>query len=158
MQLGGQIVEENQGEVLADPVYRQETGAFSQINYLMRCFMRRQQKFILAAVVLSAMLFAATNSFATRGRGNTLNTVCATNDAQPYTGDCTLCHVSNYGTMTDAMTAYNAGGDTRLDYFCPAPVPPPCTDSDGDSYATEDGSCGSVDCDDTDCRCLSGCG
>jgi len=115
--------------------------------------MRRQQKLCLAAVLLSALLFAATNSFATNGRGNTLNTVCAPNDAKPYTDtedNCTLCHVSNSNTstMTDAMRAYNAGGDTRLNYFCPAPQPPPCTDSDGDSYATDGGTCGPVDCND----------
>ena len=112
--------------------------------------MRMKEKFILAAALLSAMLFGATNSFAFGPIGTSVNTACAVNDAQPYTGDCSLCHVSNKGDWTDAMVAADAGGAELLDYFCPAPTAPPCTDSDNDSYAKEGGSCGQVDCDDSD--------
>jgi len=50
--------------------------------------------------------------------------------------------------MTAAMDAYNGGVTSRVNYFCPAPAPPPCTDSDNDIFAVEGGGCGPVDCND----------
>ncbi|MHB8808438.1 MAG: choice-of-anchor D domain-containing protein [Desulfobulbaceae bacterium] len=76
-----------------------------------------------------------------------MNNACA--PATPYTGSCTLCHLSDRGAPTPAKTAYLAGGTTLTDFFCPAAPPPPaCTDSDGDTYAVEGGNCGPVDCND----------
>ena len=53
------------------------------------------QKFIYSLITVCAILFFSSNSFATNGRGNTLNNSCAANGSSPYNGDCTLCHVSN---------------------------------------------------------------
>ena len=60
--------------------------------------------------------------------------------------DCDLCHVDPGGggpLNTDGEAFAAAGYDPT--YFCPGST---CTDGDGDGFATEGGSCGSVDCDD----------
>ena len=110
--------------------------------------MDRQTQLCLIAFSLLAIFFSATNSFATSGRGNTLNSNCEPNGVQPFTGDCSLCHVADRSIITKAMEAYNGGVTSRINYFCPAPEPPPCTDNDDDTYAVEGGDCGPVDCND----------
>ena len=94
-----------------------------------------------------ALLISATNGFSRGSYGTVVNNACA--PVTPYTGSCTLCHVTDRGISTPAQVAYLAGGSTLTDYFCPsAPPPPACTDSDGDTYAMEGGNCGPVDCND----------
>ncbi len=106
--------------------------------------------------VAGALLISATDGYSRSNFGNNVNDACA--PATPFTGDCTLCHASDFGTNTPAMAAYNAGGATLTDFFCPTSAPPPppppppatCTDVDGDGYAIEGGDCGPVDCNDND--------
>jgi len=73
--------------------------------------------------VAGALLISATDGYTKSNFGNNVNDACA--PATPFTGDCTLCHASNYGTTTAAMTAYSAGGTTLTDFFCPTSAPPP---------------------------------
>ena len=109
--------------------------------------------YILAAA--GVLLISVTDGFSTNGRGRDVNTACAS--AEPFTGDCILCHtdseVSDSKNYTDAMYAYNAGGTTLTDFFCPG-LPPACNDYDADGYGDPgDSSCstGSTkDCDDND--------
>lgn len=102
-------------------------------------------------ITAGALLFTASNGFAYSSYGNNVNTACS--PAAPYTGDCTLCHTSSKSAATPAKTAYLAGGDTLISYFCPTTqtttTQTTCTDQDNDGYALEGGDCGSVDCDDT---------
>ena len=94
---------------------------------------------------VGALLITASNGFSFSSFGTNVNTSCA--PLEPYTGDCTLCHVSgDFAAATPAKDAYLAGGTTLTDYFCPAG--PVCTDSDGDTFAVEGGDCGPIDCDD----------
>jgi hypothetical protein len=93
-----------------------------------------------------ALLLTATEGFSFSSYGNDVNSLCA--PATPYTGDCSLCHVSDRGASTPAKDAYAAGDSTLIDYFCPAGSA--CTDSDNDTFALEGGDCGPVDCNDND--------
>ena len=112
------------------------------------------RKFISSlAVTAGALLLTATNSFSYANYGTNVNTSCS--PVAPYTGSCTLCHASSKSTSTPAKTAYLAGGATLTNFFCPTSAVPPtppgptCTDKDKDGYAVEGGSCGPVDCDDS---------
>jgi len=168
----------------------------------------KKQIFFYIAAVAGLVLISATNGFSSGSFGTNVNTACT--PLTPYTGDCTLCHLAGQGfpgPVTDAQTAYLAGGTTRTDFFCPctdadadtyaatgspdycgpdfdcndgnAAINPgavenctdgidnncnglvdaldpaavgcsaTCTDNDGDTYATEGGDCGLIDCDDT---------
>lgn len=97
---------------------------------------------ILAAA--GSLLISATDGFSFGSYGTNVNNIC--DPVAPYTGNCTLCHLSDRGASTPAKTAYMAGGNSLTDFFCPAA--PICTDSDGDTYALEGGNCGAVDCND----------
>ncbi|MGD2113136.1 MAG: putative metal-binding motif-containing protein [Gammaproteobacteria bacterium] len=71
---------------------------------------------------------------------NSVNSTCSTS----Y--DCDLCHIDPRGggpLTSDGQAFQDSGYDPT--YFCPGTA---CTDNDGDGFATEGGSCGSVDCDD----------
>lgn len=105
------------------------------------------------AAVASAMLISATNVYSFSSFGNNVNATCATATppSQPFTGDCSLCHVEKKGDSTPAMTAYLAGGSTLKKFFCPDVIVT-CTDNDGDSFAVEGADCGPVDCDDTNAK------
>ncbi|MGB3211988.1 MAG: putative metal-binding motif-containing protein [Desulforhopalus sp.] len=94
-----------------------------------------------------ALLLTATNSFSFGSFGDTVNNACA--PVVVYNGDCSLCHVADRGASTPARNAAGAGGSTLTSFFCP-PTGPTCTDNDGDSFATEGGECGPVDCNDND--------
>ena len=96
--------------------------------------------------VVGALLISATNGFCFSNYGTNVNTIC--NPVTPYTGSCTLCHLSDRAASTPAKTAYLAGGTTLKNYFCPTAPPPVCTDNDGDTYAVQGGTCGTVDCND----------
>lgn len=105
------------------------------------------QKIISCLVTAAgALLLTTSNGFAFSSLGTQVNTACA--PARPYTGSCTLCHVSDRGANTPAKEAFLAGGTTLTDFFCP-PAPPVCTDNDNDTFAVEGGECGPVDCDDS---------
>lgn len=107
--------------------------------------MYKQIMYGLLAVAGVAMV-SATESYAFSSYGTDVNSICA--PVTPYTGDCTLCHAaSSKATATPAKDAYLAGGTTLTNYFCPPSVPT-CTDSDGDGFATQGGTCGAVDCND----------
>ncbi len=95
---------------------------------------------VFAGVLLSAATCLAFGSY-----GSTVNTYCQANaGVQPYTGDCLLCHAaSGRATPTTQKDEFSAG---NYAYFCPAG--PTCTDADGDSFATQGGACGPVDCND----------
>jgi hypothetical protein len=69
-----------------------------------------------------------------------VNSTCGTNYG------CDLCHINpaGGGALTSDGEGYLASGYDPT-YFCPGTA---CTDGDGDSFATEGGSCGTVDCDD----------
>lgn len=92
-----------------------------------------------------ALLLIASNGYSFTSYGNSVNTACA--PATPFTGNCSLCHVSDRSVSTPATTAFLAGGDTLTDFFCPAPA---CTDADNDTFAIEGGDCGPIDCNDSD--------
>jgi hypothetical protein len=102
---------------------------------------------LLAVVtVLMVMGFAVRNVGAYGSYGSNVNAFCS---SDPYTGDCLLCHTaSSKSDPTDAKDAYLAGD---LCYFCvnDAKCTTTCTDSDGDGYSVNGGSCGQVDCDDS---------
>ncbi len=106
---------------------------------------RRLTKCFVAAAGL--LLLTATNGFSFGSYGTTVNDACR--PAVPYVGNCALCHVSDWGTATPATRAFDSGGSTLTDFFCP-PIPPACTDNDNDTYAVEGGDCGPVDCNDAD--------
>jgi len=71
---------------------------------------------------------------------NSVNSTCSTSYG------CDLCHVDPRGggpLNADGQAFLASGSDPT--YFCPGSG---CTDGDGDGFATEGGSCGSIDCDD----------
>lgn len=71
---------------------------------------------------------------------NSVNSTCGTDDG------CDLCHIDPGGGGTlnaDGAAFRDSGYDPT--YFCPGTA---CTDTDGDGFAIEGGSCGAVDCDD----------
>ncbi len=104
------------------------------------------KKIILYCLVTAgALLLTATEGFSYSSYGNDVNSLCS--PATPFTGDCTLCHASSKSTPTPAKDAYLAGGNTLIDFFCPAGSA--CTDSDNDTFAIEGGDCGPVDCNDS---------
>jgi hypothetical protein len=62
--------------------------------------------------------------------------------------NCTACHNDGNGGSGAGKTAYLSGTDAIINLFCPAsepPTTPTCTDSDGDGYFAEGGSCGPMD-------------
>jgi hypothetical protein len=115
-------------------------------------------KFIIAGcliLLMATFVFGIDESHAFGSYGNDVNAFCTASN--PYTGDCTLCHVQDKAAPTTAKSKYQAND---LCYFCPtdpvcAPPPPPpppppaCTDADGDGFFKEGGSCGTVDCNDS---------
>jgi hypothetical protein len=72
---------------------------------------------------------------------NSVNSTCGTNDG------CELCHFDSKGggPLTPDGEAFRDSGYDPT-YFCQGT---PCTDNDGDGFKVEGGSCGAVDCDDT---------
>ncbi|MFH1217849.1 MAG: putative metal-binding motif-containing protein [Pseudomonadota bacterium] len=97
-----------------------------------------------AMALTGSLLLTASTSYAFGSYGDDVNSACA--PAQPYTGNCALCHSSSYGASTPAKTAFSNGGSALTNYFCPSG--PTCTDGDGDTFAREGGACGPVDCND----------
>lgn len=99
-----------------------------------------------ALITAGALCMSASNGFAFASFGANVNTACA--PQTPFTGDCTLCHIAgDFAAVTDAKTAYLAGGTALTDFFCPGVA---CTDADQDTYAVEGGECGPIDCNDMD--------
>jgi len=98
-------------------------------------------KTVQGALLLSLVMMSSI-AFGFPSIGNTLNANCPT---QPFTGDCSLCHVANRAASTPAKTAAKAG---NWDFFCPPQ--PACTDADQDMFFAEGGSCGPQDCNDND--------
>jgi len=96
-------------------------------------------------VTVGALLLTVTEGFSYGDYGSDVNSICT--PVAPYSGDCTLCHASSKSTRTPAKDAYLAGGNTLIDFFCPAGDA--CTDSDNDTFAIEGGACGPVDCNDS---------
>lgn len=107
--------------------------------------LRKKLSFSLA--LAGTLFLSASTCYAFGSFGDVVNAQCA--PAQPYTGDCAICHTGGFSTPTEGKDAFNAGGTALTDYFCP-PSGPTCTDSDGDSFAVEGGDCGPVDCNDAD--------
>lgn len=104
-----------------------------------------KKKIVCGLLAFAGMVIVSvTEGFSYSSYGNDVNSICA--PTTPYTGSCSLCHVSDRGASTPAKEAYLAGGTTLTDYFCP--TGPACTDTDGDGYAREGGTCGAVDCND----------
>lgn len=71
---------------------------------------------------------------------NSVNSTCSASFG------CDLCHVDPKGggaLNSDGQAFIDSGYDPTI--FCPGTS---CTDGDGDGFAIEGGSCGSVDCDD----------
>jgi len=112
--------------------------------------MKISKIFCCVFAVAGGLLLAANNGFSFGSYGSSVNANCA--PAAPYTGDCLLCHTTGAkADPTPAKDAFLAGGTTLTDYFCPtSPPTPTCTDNDNDTYAVEGGSCGPVDCNDSD--------
>jgi hypothetical protein len=105
------------------------------------------QKIVSCLVAAAgALLLTASNGYSFSSIGNSVNNACA--PATPFTGDCSLCHLSNRSASTPAKTAALAGGSTLTNFFCP-PTTPTCTDNDNDGFAVEGGDCGPVDCNDS---------
>jgi hypothetical protein len=102
--------------------------------------------FMHGLIAVGALLLAATEGFAFGSYGDNVNSLCA--PSAPYIGDCTLCHTGGKGDPTPAKSAYLAGNGTLVDYFCPSGNA--CTDNDNDTFASEGGECGPVDCNDND--------
>ena len=109
--------------------------------------MKNKILFLIIAAV-GALLITASNGFSHNGVGNDVNVACY--PTEPYTGECSLCHLSDREASTPAKEASKAGGTTLTDYFCPSQ--PACNDNDGDGYGDPgDSSCTYTarDCDDT---------
>lgn len=109
--------------------------------------MGKQLYYLLALIIASSSLLIAGNAFARDGYGENVNALCA--PQTPFTGSCSLCHTSSKSAPTPAKSAYLAGGQTLINFFCPPPATPTCTDNDHDTFAKEGGACGPVDCDDS---------
>jgi hypothetical protein len=95
----------------------------------------------LLVVFLTALgLLFSGSVLAKKNYLNSVNSTCSVSFG------CDLCHEDpkGGGPLTPDGQAYvDSGYDPT--YFCPGTA---CTDSDGDGFATEGGSCGTVDCDD----------
>ncbi len=86
-----------------------------------------------------AMLVLASTAFAFSSIANQVNANCP---STPFTGDCTLCHVSgDFKANTPAKTAAKA---SDWAFFCP-PVNPNDVDDDGDGFTENQGDCNDMD-------------
>ena len=103
-------------------------------------------------LILIALLAMASTAFGFGSYGTNVNNNCP---SQPYNGDCNYCHVSDRGAPTAEKDAYLTGDWC---FFCPndSVCLPPCTDNDGDGFAQEGGSCGTVDCNDNSAEVYPG--
>ena len=98
---------------------------------------------LVVITMLIVVVFSVRNVGAYGSYGSNVNAFCS---SDPYTGDCLLCHTaSSKSDPTFAKDAYLADD---LCYFCPndEQCTTTCTDSDGDGYSVNGGSCGQVDC------------
>jgi len=101
------------------------------------------RKHPLRRLLLTSLLLSWSGlAFGFGSIGNQVNANCP---SQPYTGDCSLCHVADRSVDTPAKVAAR-NGDWA--FFCP--TGPVCTDADGDLYFAEGGDCGPQDCNDSD--------
>jgi len=102
---------------------------------------------LVFAIAASAVLIYVQPAEAVRSYLNEVNDICGTSD------DCGICHVDPGGggrLNTDGQAYSDAGHDPC--YFCPdAPGcgGPSCNDGDNDGWNTDGGTCGPIDCDDT---------
>lgn len=98
-------------------------------------------KFVAVACGLFIGLLLTANAEAKKPYLSSVNGTCGANYS------CDLCHVDpgGGGTLnTDGEAFRDSGYDPTV--FCPGTT---CTDSDGDGFAIEGGSCGELDCDDS---------
>lgn len=107
-----------------------------------------KKKLYIICGAISAFIFSISTCYAYNSLGNKVNTVCESSGIVPFTGSCSLCHLSDYGDKTAAKTASKGSNSTIVNFFCPAPTPS-CTDNDRDTFAIEGGECGAVDCNDS---------
>jgi len=99
------------------------------------------------AIAVSVLLTYGQSAEARRSYLDTVNATCGTNYG------CGLCHVDPSGggpLTTDGQAFRDSGYDSC--YFCPDALGcggPACTDGDGDGFNIDGGTCGPIDCDDT---------
>jgi hypothetical protein len=108
--------------------------------------MKKTIVILLAVLVAVPLMFSV--SEAKTSYLNDVNATCNTN----Y--NCGLCHKdpSGGGSLTTEGARFQASGYDSC-YFCPTAASctaTTCTDRDGDGYFAEGGTCGPVDCNDTD--------
>ncbi len=108
--------------------------------------MKKTIVILLAILVAVPLMFSV--SLARTSYLNDVNSTCGTSYS------CGLCHKdpSGGGTLTAEGTRYQASGYDAC-YFCATSAScsaTTCTDRDGDGYFAEGGTCGPVDCNDTD--------
>ena len=109
--------------------------------------MRKTIVILLAALVAVPFMFSI--SEARRSYLDSVNATCDTSSG------CGLCHIDpkGGGPLTTGGEGYVASGYDSC-YFCATSAscsaPTTCTDRDGDGYFAEGGTCGPVDCNDTD--------
>jgi len=101
--------------------------------------MKKYSCLLVTFLTMIGLLFSG-SSLAKKPYLQSVNSTCGEN----Y--DCDLCHLDPKGGG-----ALNSNGDDFVasgydpTIFCPGT---PCTDNDDDGFASEGGSCGTVDCDD----------
>jgi len=138
--------------------------------------MKKFLLFAFIALMFVAPMFMAGGVDAKGTYGTEVDAVCA---SQPYSGNCSLCHLSDRGQYTKEMDGYLTDGPC---YFCPGnpeicndgidndcngltdnadpscqfTPPPSCTDVDQDGFSAEGGACGTPDCNDFDANVYPG--
>jgi len=99
--------------------------------------MNRNTNILTSCLLAFCVLLLSVQANAKSSYLNSVNSTCGTN----Y--DCNLCHTAVPALNSDGQAFRNSGYDPT--YFCPGTE---CTDSDGDGFAVEGGTCGPIDCDD----------
>lgn len=101
--------------------------------------MKKSSGWLVAFLAALGLLFGGP-VHAKKSYLNSVNSTCDTSIG------CDLCHIDPKGggpLNADGQAFVDSGYDPT--YFCSGTA---CTDGDGDGFAVEGGSCGTVDCDD----------
>jgi len=114
---------------------------------------------LITITLAATALGVASNASARPGYGDDVVLICQRDGNtllySNVSNDCTVCHGSNY-SLGSGANAYRGGNNSIIDYFCPAPATPTCTDNDGDGYFAEGGACGTMDPNDRDATVYPG--
>jgi hypothetical protein len=108
--------------------------------------MRKTMMVVVLALALVPLMFSI--SEARRTYLDSVNSTCGTSYG------CGACHIDprGGGPLTPEGQGFQASGYDAC-YFCSTSpscsISPTCTDSDGDGFFAEGGTCGTADCNDT---------